>query len=170
MKYLSLLLVFFSTTLSAAISRSFTVTTTIDDSKFKPSYQILGKKGGPLIQGVLSLSQFNELSSISGVPLTVWEISPDGKDKKQIDKYQLRFINIKANYFGETEEDINKENLDILLDDKVAPINSSISINVIGGSYSEIKVKSNGPITSRNNKNNDRVRVSVVGVFENKIE
>ncbi|ELV8773740.1 hypothetical protein [Vibrio harveyi] len=146
------------------------MTTIIDDSKFKPSYQILGKKGGAITQGVLSLSKLNDLSSLSGVAFTVWEISPDGKDKNQIDKYQFRFTSIKASYFGETEEDINKDNLDILLDGNVVPLNRSINVSVLGGGYSEVKIKSNGPITSRNNKNNDRVRVSVVGVFENKIE
>ena len=170
MNYVSLCLIFFSSALSATINKSFTVTTTIDDSKFNSSYQILGKNGGPLIPGVLSLSKFNELSSVSGVEFTVWEISADGKEKNQIDRYQLRFTNIKANYFGETEEDINKEKLDILLDNNVVPLNSSIKVCSLGGRYSEVKVKSNGPITSRKNNKNNRVRVSVVGVFENKIE
>ena len=170
MKYFSLLFVFFSSTLSANVSKSFTVTTTIDDSKFNSSYQILGKDGYPLNQGVLSFSQSNYLDSIVGVPFTFWEVFPDGKSKRKISSYQLKLTQIKASYFGETEEKINIEKLNIMLDDNVVIVNSSINVNVLDKGYNELKVKSNSPIEPRKNKNNDRIRVSVVGIFENIIE
>lgn len=170
MHYLLIVFLFTSFAVNSAITRSFNVTVDIDQDAFKPTYEILGKNGQSLTDGLLTVDGSGKLATVNGVPFTLWEVLPDGSSKRQIKDYSLRFHSLNVAYRGEKEQVIDNSIFEVMIDNKKILLNSIIPITTSSKGYSDLTVKSKTTLPVKENSGDKKIFVSLVGVFENKIE
>ena len=140
------------------------------EARFSPSYEILGMHGAGLTPGQVTLDSASRLRTQRSVPLTLWQVSPDGNSRSQVKAFRMKWTEVSAEYIGDSgSEAIAPSLVRVAVDYQQTAIGNSFELagSVLG--YHQVEVYSDEAIAS-SAKGFSRIIVRLAGVFENVIE
>lgn len=154
---------------SSPIEKNFHFSVDIE-ARFNPSYQILGRDGHALTYGQVTLDAVKRLRTVTTIPVSVWQIAPDGSSRSPVAAYRMKWTEVSAEYSGEyASEPIPASLIKVTVDQQEIGIGSSFDLNSGLLGYNQVAIHSDDPLPASESGNN-RLVVRLAAVFENVIE
>ena len=167
---MAVLLATFQVSVAAGESKShtFSLSVNIDSTLFHSSYAFAGPGGGELPTGRLHLRADQRLVTSKLLPFTVWETSPDGTSRTQVEQYTMRFTGLQAAWQGDyPDEPVPAELFTLAIDGNKVTMNTDLTIDSRALGQNQLAISSE-PLPPRTGLNGT-IRVTLAAMFVNKI-
>ena len=155
---------------AAPQSHTFNVSVTIED-RFADRYLFKGIGGSDAIaNGTISLDAGKRLTTLSGVPFTLWKQGASGGELTQVTGFNMSWQQAPdVTYRQDDLQEPVSTPVTVRVDGTVTPQSGSFAVTTATGGYSTVTVSSEAPFPPSEHGYN-QITVRMVALFVNEIE